>query len=310
MSSAHRVLFVLILLTAAAVGDDAAKPAPAEVPPVEASAAPVPLNPTGTVLLDRARQRLILKTEVVLRAGLLEMLICKARTKEHESILAVKSDAFVIHGGLLALGAKVGTPVRYEPKFQAPTGHRIDIVLHWRDAAGRAQTAPAQSWIRHAVHRYYSFPMPQLPAGFELPKESELRFDPANGELLWFGPMTAAQRDQLLALSPDAQYRQAIQQFFDRSQSRQLEAQWVFAGSGFYEQGDGTKYYQAEDGNVVCVANFGDALLDLSIASSASNDGLQFEPWTDRIPPLGTPVDVELIVAPVAPAPEPTPVKN
>jgi hypothetical protein len=272
---------------------------PGNVPPGDAGAAtPRPLNKQGTVLIDPARRRLILKTEVVLRAGLLEMLLCKSRTKEHESILAVKSDAFVIHGGLLALGAEPGTPVRYEPEFRPPTGQKIEIVLRWRDAAGQPQSAPAQSWIRHAVHRYYAYPLAQLPAGFELPKESELRYDPASKELLWFGPMTAVQKDHLLGLSQDAEYRKAIGRFFEQSQSRQLEADWVFAGSGFYEQGDGSKYYQAEDGNVICVANFGDAMLDLSIASSASNEGLQFEPWTERIPPLGTPVDVELIVAP------------
>ena len=50
----------------------------------------------------------------------------------------------------------------------------------------------------------------------------------------------------------------------------------------------------AENGDVVCVANFGDALLDVSVESSSSNEGLMFEPYAERIPPLGTEVTVEL----------------
>lgn len=286
---------VLMLWGGLLFADESPAAAAPAAAPAAAAARPVPLNPQGTVLLDRAGRRLILKTEVVLRSGLLEMLVCKAHTKEHESILAVDSDAFVIHGGLLALGARVGTPVRYEPEFRAPTGQAIRVVLRWRDAEGREQTAPAQSWVRHAIHRYFSAPMEKLPEGFTLPKDSELRYDDFNKQLLWFGPMTAAQRDGLLKLSADAGYRKAINEFFTQSQSRPLEAGWVFAGSGFYDLGDGTKRYQAEDGNVICVANFGDAMLDLSIPSSASNDGLMFEPYTERIPPVGTAVEVDLV---------------
>jgi hypothetical protein len=310
MTSIRLTALLLLASLGTAVADDAAAP-PAKPPvaaPTNIGAGLKSLNPQGTVLIDPAKHRLVLKTEVVLRAGLLEMLICKARTKEHESILAVKSDAYVIHAGLLALGAQVGTPVRYEPKFQAPTGQAIDIVLHWNDAMGQEQSASAKTWIRHAVHRYYSHPLPQLPQGVTLAKENELRYDPMNKELIWFGPMKTEQRDELLKLSQDSEFRKGIEHFYNSSQSRQLEAGWVFAGSGFYEQGDGTKYYQAEDGNVVCVANFGDALLDLSVESSANNDGLQFEPWTERIPPLGTPVEVELIlVQPKAAGGEKTP---
>lgn len=288
-----------------AVGLCAADPAPTAPPAAPAAPASAvggttptglaPLNKEQTVFIDRAGKRLVLKAEVVLRAGLLEMLLCKAHTKEHESILAVKADAFVIHGGLLALGAQPGTPVRYEPVFRPPTGQPIKILLRWRDDAGKTHEVPAQSWIRHSIHRYFSWPLEKLPEGFELPPESELRYDEFNKLLLWYGPMTAAQREELLRLSKNAEYRKAIQHFFEVSQSRELTAGWVFAGSGFYDLGDGTRRYQAEDGNVICVANFGDAMLDLSIPSTASNEGLEFEPYTERIPPLGTPVEVDLI---------------
>lgn len=295
--------FAMGLSLLLAGGLAAADPAPtapsaASKSPSPTAATPrglVPLNKEQTVFIDRAGKRLVLKTEVVLRAGLLEMLLCKAHTKEHESILAIQADAYVIHAGLLALGAQPGTPVRYEPVFRPPTGQPIKILLRWQDAEGKTREVPAQSWIRHSIHRYFSWPLEKLPQGFELPPESELRYDEFNKQLLWYGPMTAAQREELLQRSNDADYRKAIQHFFEVSQSRELTAGWVFAGSGFYDLGDGTRRYQAEDGNVICVANFGDAMLDLSIPSTASNEGLEFEPYTERIPPLGTAVEVDLI---------------
>ena len=306
-----RCLVVLLALITCLGSVIKSRPKAADPPttPPEAAAAPdvaarepTPLNKEGTVLLDAANKKLILKANVCLRAGLLEMLLCRSQTKEHEAILTLKSEAYVMHAGLLALGAKVGTPVQYDPEFKAPTGHVIKIMLRWQDAEGRDHSVPAQSWVRRAIYRYYSSPLSQLPSGFTLPKESELRYDPENKELIWFGPMTTAQRDDLLSLSQDAQYRKGIETFFNQSQPRQMEAHWIFAGSGFWVKQDGTKVYQAEEGNVICVANFGDALLDINVPSSASNEGLQFEPWTDRIPPVGTAVEVDLI--PVATAEE------
>ena len=52
---------------------------------------PVPLNKQGTVLLDVDGKRLLLKTKVCLRDGVLEMFCCLKQTKEHESILAIES---------------------------------------------------------------------------------------------------------------------------------------------------------------------------------------------------------------------------
>lgn len=256
---------------------------------------PVPLNVQKTVLLDLANKRLLLKTEVVLRDGLLEMFLCKAHTKEHESIVAIDAEAYVIHAGLLALGAKSGEPVRFDPEYRPPQGQTIDIFVNWTDENGRAHRLPAQKWMRHVTRRYYVEDLAQLPAGFTVPDESELRYDERRKELIWFGPMTEKQRDELLALSNDADYEKAIRSFFGRSQTKQMEAEFVFAGSGFHTDEDGQRFYLAESGNVICVANFSDALIDIAVKSTADNEGLMFEPYTERIPPLGTKVAVELV---------------
>lgn len=267
------------------------KPVPAAV-----DGAPVPLNKTGTVLLDKKNKRVLLKAQVVLQKGALEMLVCKKQTKEHEAILAVDAQAYVIHTGLLALGAKPGTPFRFDNGYHAPTGQKIDIFLNWTDEKGKSHRDPARSWIRQAINRFWVVKMESLPKGVAIPKNIELRYDGKLKELSWYGPMTEKERDSFLALGKDKAFRGAINSFFEQSQPREMQADWVFAGSGFYVDEDtGTKYYLAEDGDYICVANFAGAMLDLSTASSATDTERNYEAYTDRIPPRGTEVTIELI---------------
>ena len=80
---------------------------------------------------------------------------------------------------------------------------------------------------------------------------------------------------------------------------------WVFAGSRFWtDEETGRQYYQAEGGDFICVSNFSTAMLDVPIKSSQSNDALEFEAFTERIPALGTPV--RLLFRPVVESPDTT----
>ncbi len=309
MTAGPRIVWAAILLTClqggagpnATTAADEGLPASGNPARVEAQAPPVAsanrvrLNESGTVTLDREQKRLLLKSQVVLREGVLEMFLCRAGTKEHESILAIDSEAYVIHAGLLALGAQAGEPVRFDPDYVPPRGQLLDVVVSWTDAEGQAHREPAQSWVRHVTRRYYVEPLSSLPAGFQMPEETELRYDERRQEIIWFGPMTAKQRDELLALSDETTYRKAIHEFYTRSQTRVMDAQFVFTGSGFHVTESGQRHYLAESGNIICVANFSDAMIDVAMQSTASNDGLMFEPYTERVPPLGTEVIVELI---------------
>ena len=254
------------------------------------------LNKTGTVLLDVKGKRLLLKSEVVLREGLLEMLVCLKGSKEHESILSVDSQAQIVHAGLLALGAKVGSPVRWQPEFQAATGQPIDIFFTWTDENGKLHRDAAQTWVRHATRRYFVEKLDPPPAGFKLPADSDLKWDERNRELLWYGHMSDAQRDEVLKISKDTKFQKAIQSIYKNTQIRQMDANWVFAGSYFQtDEKTGEKFYQAESGDLICVANFASATLDLSATSTATNDDLMFEAFTERIPPAGTKVTIELV---------------
>lgn len=94
----------------------------------------------------------------------------------------------------------------------------------------------------------------------------------------------------------------------DARKKRELDQDWVFGGSHLIPDPlDMTKkpYYAANDGDVICVSNFDTAMLDLPIESSKDNGDLSFEAYTERIPPLETPVRV--ILEPVLPKKEKTP---
>jgi hypothetical protein len=78
---------------------------------------------------------------------------------------------------------------------------------------------------------------------------------------------------------------------------KDLDADWVFAGSILIQDPlDKTRppFYAANDGDVICLANFETALLDVPFNSSKENDDLAFEAHTERIPPLETRVVVSL----------------
>jgi len=138
--------------------------------------------------------------------------------------------------------------------------------------------------------------MEMLPRDLQLPKNTELRYDRKLKELSWYGPMTVEQQDELTALSDDKDYRAAIQSFFEQSQPREMQADWVFAGSGFFKDKEtGKETYLADEGDMICVANFGSAMIDVAMPSTSENADLQFEAYTERIPPKDTPVTVELI---------------
>lgn len=108
----------------------------------------VRLDPKSRVWADKQRQRIVVDGYVALDMGQLEMFACLASTKEHESVVAVFSKAFVVHAGLLAVGAQRGTPVKWEPKYQAPTGSEIQITVLWKDKDGKRQKIDARQWVR------------------------------------------------------------------------------------------------------------------------------------------------------------------
>ncbi|GAB5402270.1 MAG: hypothetical protein Aurels2KO_05010 [Aureliella sp.] len=186
----------------------------------------VRLDPVSRVWADRKKKRVVTDGFVALREGQLEMLACLVGTKEHESVVAVFTKAQFIHAGLLAIGAKKGTPVKWRPEYQPPTGSKIRVVVLWRDKDGKKHASDARKWVRE-----------------------------------------------------------------NKSGGGHLDVDFVFAGSIFAKDPDtGKEVYEAEAGDLVCVANFSTATLDIPIRSLDANSMLSYVAYTDRIPPSGTPV--------------------
>lgn len=204
-----------------AVAEKIEKPAP---PPPE-TAGLKRLTPDYEVWADFEKKRVLVGGQVVRQEGQLEMFACLKNTKEHESVVAVNSKAFVINAALMALGALPGTPVQFRPEFKPANGPEVEVTVIWTDAAGKRRQARAQEWIRHM------------------------------------------------------------------KTGKQMEQPWVFGGSGFWvDEATGEKHFMAEDGDFICISNFNSAMLDLPVESSQASSDLQFDAFTERIPPVKTPV--------------------
>jgi hypothetical protein len=123
---------------------------------------------------------------------------------------------------------------------------------------------------------------------------SPVRFQPK------FTPPSGTTIKVMLEYSVDGKSKSHPAQRWIRNMKtlKELDSDWIFAGSRLYKDPDDPKkppYYTANSGDVICVSNFTEAMLDLPASSPKDNGELSFEAWTDRIPPHKTPVTVILI---------------
>ena len=116
-------------------------------PQPAAAAKRVPLGNNVVLEIEGTKKRVLVETKVCLRSGTLEQLLTRKRTKEHEAILVGDVDGAVIHTGLILCGAEVGSPVKFQPKYEPPRGTAIKITLEFIDN-GKTIRRPAQEWIR------------------------------------------------------------------------------------------------------------------------------------------------------------------
>ena len=105
------------------------------------------LLPDGGLWVDLSRKWVVADGQVCLREGPLEMFACPNATKEHESIVSTKSTARFVHAALLAIGARTGNPVKFDPEYIPASGSVIDVICLWKDEEGQIEAVLAQNWV-------------------------------------------------------------------------------------------------------------------------------------------------------------------
>lgn len=126
----------------------AASDNPAPTNPADPTAPLRQLTRDENVWMDPKNKQIVIEGEVCLTRGLLEMFACLKGSKEHESVVAANTKAYPVHAALLALGAKSGSPAKFEPKYVSANGTPIDVMIYWTDDKGQPQKAKAQDWVR------------------------------------------------------------------------------------------------------------------------------------------------------------------
>jgi hypothetical protein len=119
------------------------------------------------------------------------------------------------------------------------------------------------------------------------------RYKPATGSEI---KVTVTYNKDGKLLTKPAQYW-----VLDTNTKKDMPHGWVFAGSRFFKDPDDpdkAPYYCANNGEVICIANFQDSMMDLPVKSSKEQAELGFAANTERIPPLKTKVLVTLEVVP------------
>ena len=78
----------------------------------------------------------------------------------------------------------------------------------------------------------------------------------------------------------------------NRQTKKELDSNWVFAGSRFWKDEQGKDRYAADSGDFICVLNNPSAMIDLPVRSSSAIEDRLFETFTEHIPPVGTAVTI------------------
>ena len=131
------------------------------------------------------------------------------------------------------------------------------------------------------------------PMQFLNPKTSEQEYKPASG-----------QKVRVLLHYSTAGKTQTVpaqEWILDKKTKKPMAHDWVFAGSRFVKNPDRPNdpdYYCANNGEVICISNFVDSMLDLPVEVSREAADLQFDAIPAKIPPLKSQVWVILELVP------------
>jgi len=105
------------------------------------------------VKADRKNKIVEIEGKIILplQADWLELLACAPKSREHESIISLDAKPSHVHGALMLIGLKPGSPLRAERvgdnwKFHPPTGPKVAVTIHY-ELKGKKYDVPANDWI-------------------------------------------------------------------------------------------------------------------------------------------------------------------
>jgi len=107
------------------------------------------LSPAADVWVNPQAKEVIVAGKIAIDKGPIEFFACPRETKEHESIVAVRSTAQIVHAGLLVIGLEPGRPVSFNPKYAAASGPVVSVTMRWKNTLGKVEEVRAQEWIRN-----------------------------------------------------------------------------------------------------------------------------------------------------------------
>ena len=168
LGAATRMTRMVALSVAASTMVSCAEPAKsgalptAQEHPSVAVTVPLPVIQLAPgIVVDRTAGEVRVEAEVAADRGWLEQAVCKAGTREHESLLAVIVAPSSIHAALLLIGLEPGAPGEWRAapdgsgavQRNSPSGSPLELWV--RTSAG---DMPLSSWIHDPVHGH-SFPV-------------------------------------------------------------------------------------------------------------------------------------------------------
>jgi hypothetical protein len=176
------VLLVLVLLPVLGLAQDTSPAAKKPQLPFQPGKNWTRLARDYEVWIDRQAKQVLVGGRICLREGLLEMFACPRGTKEHEAVVSVNTPAKFVHAGLVALGAKAGPPVQFQPTYKPAQGSEVAVTVLWKDVQGKDHRTPAQQWVKHTkTGKALDYPWVFAGSGFWRDPQSGEQFYYADG---------------------------------------------------------------------------------------------------------------------------------
>lgn len=102
---------------------------------------------TNQIWINDTSKQVMVRGQICLRQGPLEMFACPLQTKEHESVIAVEAKSSEVHACLVALGFEPGSPVQWQPDYKSATGPTVKIDVRWKQSDSE-KTVDAKTMVK------------------------------------------------------------------------------------------------------------------------------------------------------------------